>query len=153
MPHRRAAIFVCLLGGCGCPANACKTDEDLATSTSVARQDLSNAAITFCLNSFCESGMFANISAEPNPSSPVRIELDGGCVGVGLGYVTYETDIYFALLPNAGCPAMADLSEGDVVYVRLVDANGNIVIDKTHTLELQNGSSCGGTCNKLELVF
>jgi hypothetical protein len=142
-----SALAMLIQTGCGCPANGCKV-EPLETSTPGNPDQLSNGDLSFCVNSYCAMGIFGSI----NPSAYVGLILDGGCISVVVGATSDATQLTFALLDGSGCPP-STLSAGDTVHARMLGADGHVIFDKTHVIELQDQDSCGGPCNRLQLMF
>jgi hypothetical protein len=83
-----------------------------------------------------------NVRCDRSSSGFVEPSTGRGCFGVFLQSLEHDVSMQFELASGSGCPGTA-LSAGDVVRATLVDASGNLLLDKTYTLEFQGDNSRG----------
>ena len=112
--------------------------------------ELSNLVATACIDGACEQGTFGSVSPDGGDSWHLAL---GTCISLSL-YATNPsgTLVFFESTANQSC-TWFPLKLGDVLRLTLLDAQGDVIFDKSHTVTTQGEDSCGTQCDRLALRF
>lgn len=103
---------------------------------------LSDAAVTFCVNSACHSGQLGQVDA----SAATRRTLDN-CTAVTVLPGAGDVDMLFA-----PCD-VTTIVAGDVLTLDIADGNGVSLLSRSSTVTYKDETACGETCHTLQLEF
>jgi hypothetical protein len=144
-----AVVSCLLLVSCGACPEPC-VNQFTGAEVQQEPESFSNEAATVCVNETCGQGAFGAVATTGGASW--SITLDSGCFKLLLTRTT-PSGTFVGIGPADPTCAWSPLKLGDKIELRIVDPNGNVVFDKTHTVTVQGENSCGTPCDRLALKF